>query len=195
MGGDHMNLNLTPVAIAAGIVGTALLIGTTMGQEQAQADRDELRYRLDQATSQPTPTITVTVKAPPKTLPPKTVKVTVRVTERASRSNARSSVSPAKADSSGRPTGLWLELAKCESGANLTRNSGNGYYGAYQFSQSTWEGFLGTQYSPTPLGASWAEQTFIAYRIWLHPRQGWDNGFPGCGAKMGYPTMPEVAKP
>jgi hypothetical protein len=99
---------------------------------------------------------------------------------------------PAKVSSAGRPTGLWLALAKCESGANPKRNSGNGYYGAYQFSQSTWEGFKGTRFAPTPLQATWAEQTFVAYRIWLHPKQGWKNGFPGCGKKMGYPVMPKV---
>jgi hypothetical protein len=164
----------------------------TKDEQKIDAER-----RYEQIRNKPVPTVTQTVKVtlPPKTLPPKTVEVTVRVTERASRSNAKRTPNRTRISSSGRPTGLWLELAKCESGANLTRNSGNGYYGAYQFSQSTWEGFLGTQYSPTPLGASWAEQTFIAYRIWLHPKQGWANGFPGCGAKMGYPTMPQVAKP
>lgn len=181
----------------------AVLLGFTIlsillveGQETAQAERDDLQRVYEQVTNQPVPTVTVRVKSPPKTLPPKTIKVTVTPrAERASRSQAKRATIQAKADSTGRPTGLWLELAKCESGADLKKNTGNGYYGAYQFSQSTWEGFLGTQYSPTPLGATWAEQTFIAYRIWLHPRQGWTNGFPGCGVKMGRPTMPEVPKP
>lgn len=34
---------------------------------------------------------------------------------------------------------LWLsKLRTCESGGNYQDNTGNGYYGAYQFSQSTW---------------------------------------------------------
>jgi uncharacterized protein YabE (DUF348 family) len=35
--------------------------------------------------------------------------------------------------------GTWLlKLRKCESGGNYQDNTGNGYYGAYQFSLSTW---------------------------------------------------------
>lgn len=34
----------------------------------------------------------------------------------------------------------WLyKLRMCESGGNYRTNTGNGYYGAYQFSQSTWD--------------------------------------------------------
>ena len=34
--------------------------------------------------------------------------------------------------------GVWLELRECESGDNYQADTGNGYYGAYQFSASTW---------------------------------------------------------
>jgi hypothetical protein len=90
-----------------------------------------------------------------------------------------------------RPTGLWLELAKCESGANLRRNSGNGYYGAYQFSPQTWQGFTHGKYGSI-MSNGWKVQTYVAYRIWL--KQGW-GGFPGCGNKMGHPRMPAVTSP
>lgn len=99
--------------------------------------------------------------------------------------------SPKKPSTKNRPTGSWLALAKCESGANLTRNSGNGYYGAYQFSAQSWRGFTHGKFGPV-LGANWSEQTFVAYRIWL--KQGW-GAYPGCGRKLGYPTMPAVAHP
>ena len=36
--------------------------------------------------------------------------------------------------------GVWLQLRECESGDNYAENTGNGYYGAYQFSQQTWTG-------------------------------------------------------
>jgi len=37
-------------------------------------------------------------------------------------------------------TGTWLlELRDCESGGNYADDTGNGYYGAYQFSLGTWE--------------------------------------------------------
>lgn len=119
-----------------------------------------------------------------------------REAARAERNKARTVVVTTVAKSkpvsrANRPKGTWLELAKCESGANLTRNSGNGYYGAYQFSQSTWEGFTHGRFGPV-LEAGWKVQTYVAYRIWL--KQGW-NGFPGCGRKMGHPDMPEVPAP
>jgi hypothetical protein len=34
--------------------------------------------------------------------------------------------------------GVWLQLRMCESSDNYSENTGNGFYGAYQFSQSTW---------------------------------------------------------
>ncbi len=33
----------------------------------------------------------------------------------------------------------WAALRECESGGNYGINTGNGYFGAYQFSQSTWD--------------------------------------------------------
>ena len=34
--------------------------------------------------------------------------------------------------------GVWLELRECESSDNYRTDTGNGYYGAYQFLWSTW---------------------------------------------------------
>jgi uncharacterized protein YabE (DUF348 family) len=43
--------------------------------------------------------------------------------------------------------GSWLQkLRQCESGGNYQDNTGNGYYGAYQFSPGTWNS-LGTGYA------------------------------------------------
>lgn len=36
--------------------------------------------------------------------------------------------------------GGWERLRQCESGGNYQINTGNGFYGAYQFEQSTWDG-------------------------------------------------------
>ncbi len=36
-------------------------------------------------------------------------------------------------------SGNWDAVAQCESGGNWAINTGNGYYGGLQFSQSTWE--------------------------------------------------------
>lgn len=37
----------------------------------------------------------------------------------------------------------WAKLRFCEAGGDYSRNSGNGYYGAYQFDISTWGGYGG----------------------------------------------------
>ena len=42
----------------------------------------------------------------------------------------------------------WDNVAQCESSGDWSINTGNGYYGGLQFSQSTWEAYGGTQYAP-----------------------------------------------
>jgi hypothetical protein len=128
-----MDINLKPVAIAAAIVGTALLVGTTMGQESAQADRDDYRYKLEQLESQPVPTVTRTVRV---TLTPKPAPtVTVKVVERVSRS-----VNRTRTTKGGSKNATLACIRKHESGNNYQRVSSSGTYrGAYQLSR---------QYSP-----------------------------------------------
>ncbi|WP_405663363.1 LysM peptidoglycan-binding domain-containing protein [Streptomyces sp. NBC_01166] len=41
----------------------------------------------------------------------------------------------------------WDAVAQCESGGNWSINTGNGYYGGLQFSQSSWAAAGGTQYA------------------------------------------------
>jgi muramidase (phage lysozyme) len=55
-----------------------------------------------------------------------------------------------------------------ESGGNYAADTGNGYYGAYQFSESTWRSLGGTGY---PNQASPATQDAMAQR--LERRSGW----------------------
>jgi len=75
--------------------------------------------------------------------------------------------------------GAWAALAKCESGGNPRTNTGNGYYGLYQFSLSTWRSLGGTG---LPSDASAAEQTRIAQK--LQARSGWGQ-WPACSRKLG----------
>jgi resuscitation-promoting factor RpfB len=74
---------------------------------------------------------------------------------------------------------VWGRLAACESGGNPATNTGNGYYGAYQFSLSTWRSVGG---SGLPSDASMAEQTARAQT--LQARSGWGQ-WPACSAKLG----------
>ena len=74
---------------------------------------------------------------------------------------------------------MWAQLAQCESGGNPATNTGNGYYGLYQFSLSTWQSVGG---SGLPSDASAEEQTMRAQM--LQQRSGWGQ-WPHCAAKLG----------
>jgi hypothetical protein len=84
-----------------------------------------------------------------------------------------------KSSSSSPAGGVWAELRACESGGNYAEDSGNGYYGAYQFALSTWEG-LG--FSGLPSDASPAVQDEAAEE--LQARSGWGQ-WPACAAELG----------
>ncbi|MDO5721488.1 MAG: transglycosylase family protein [Actinomycetaceae bacterium] len=77
------------------------------------------------------------------------------------------------------PAGVWAALAQCESGGNPATNTGNGYYGLYQFSLPTWQSVGG---SGLPSDASAAEQTMRAQM--LQQRAGWGQ-WPACAASLG----------
>ena len=44
--------------------------------------------------------------------------------------------------------GTWEKVAACESSNDWDINTGNGYYGGVQFTQSTWEAFGRTRDAP-----------------------------------------------
>lgn len=87
--------------------------------------------------------------------------------------------SPAAAVSGG---SAWDALAECESGGNWSINTGNGYYGGLQFSQSSWLGAGGGKYAPLPHQASREEQ--IATAEVLKQNGGWGH-WPSCSSKLG----------
>ena len=62
-------------------------------------------------------------------------------------------------------------VVRCESGGNYNINTGNGYYGAWQFDRSTWLGNGGGKFALYAHRApAWA-QDYIAYRTWQS--RGW----------------------
>jgi resuscitation-promoting factor RpfA len=73
----------------------------------------------------------------------------------------------------------WDALAQCESSGNWAANTGNGYYGGLQFTQSTWTANGGTG---SPAGAS--RETQIAVAEHVLASQGW-GAWPACSAKLG----------
>lgn len=102
---------------------------------------------------------------------------TKETTSASSSSNSGSSASSSSATVSG--DGVWAALARCESGGNPATNTGNGYYGLYQFSASTWRAMGGTG---LPSEASAAEQTQRAQA--LQARSGWGQ-WPACARALG----------
>ena len=73
----------------------------------------------------------------------------------------------------------FARLRQCESGNNYRINTGNGYYGAYQFNLNTWHG-LG--YSGYPHQAAPATQDQAAHE--LQADRGW-SPWPACSRKLG----------
>src|SRR4051794_22242215 len=73
----------------------------------------------------------------------------------------------------------WDAIAACESGGNWSINTGNGYYGGLQFSQSTWAANGG---SGNPANASREEQIRGANNVLASQGIG---AWPVCGKKGG----------
>ena len=108
--------------------------------------------------------------------------------QRASRSATRQRVAPAPkpkpitaAAPAPRPGEdvLWQRLRNCEAGGRYDRNSGNGYYGAYQMSAGTWRslGFNGLPHQATPEVQDQAARK-------LQARSGWGQ-WPACSRRIG----------
>ncbi len=76
----------------------------------------------------------------------------------------------------------WNRLAQCESGGDWHINTGNGYYGGVQFSDSTWDGFGGERFASRADLATRAQQIQIAEKV-LNT-QGW-GAWPACSAELG----------
>lgn len=73
----------------------------------------------------------------------------------------------------------FARLRQCESGGNYSTDTGNGYYGAYQFDLRTWHG-LG--YSGKPSSASPGTQDQAAET--LQSERGWEP-WPSCARRLG----------
>jgi hypothetical protein len=76
-------------------------------------------------------------------------------------------------------SGVWDRIAQCESGGNWHINTGNGYYGGLQFTQSTWRANGG---SGSPQNASRAEQIRVAENVLKTQGIG---AWPVCGKRGG----------
>ncbi|MBF9012352.1 MULTISPECIES: resuscitation-promoting factor [Corynebacterium] len=84
---------------------------------------------------------------------------------------------PAVADGS-----VWDTLAQCESTGNWSINTGNGFSGGLQFTDSTWQAFGGGEYASQAWQASREQQIAVAQKV--QAAQGW-GAWPACTAKLG----------
>ncbi|MDT5028747.1 MAG: resuscitation-promoting factor RpfA [Micromonosporaceae bacterium] len=76
----------------------------------------------------------------------------------------------------------WDAIANCESSGNWQINTGNGFYGGLQFTQSTWAGYGGTQYAASADLATREQQIAIAEKVLAGQGIG---AWPVCGAQAG----------
>jgi LysM repeat protein len=75
----------------------------------------------------------------------------------------------------------WSGVANCEAGGNWSTNTGNGYYGGLQFSQSTWAGHGGTAYAARADLATPGQQVAVAEHVLGHQGVG---AWPVCGKHL-----------
>ncbi|MEU0744231.1 transglycosylase family protein [Streptomyces sp. NPDC006134] len=76
----------------------------------------------------------------------------------------------------------WDEVAACESTNDWDINTGNGYYGGLQFTQSTWEAYGGTRYAPRADLATKDQQIAVAEKVLDGQGPG---AWPVCSARAG----------
>lgn len=74
-------------------------------------------------------------------------------------------------NASAAPDSTWDAVAGCESSGNWAINTGNGYYGGLQFSQSTWQAYGGQVYAPRADLATREQQIAVAEKTLAG--QGW----------------------
>ncbi|WP_029113052.1 transglycosylase family protein [Mycobacterium sp. URHB0044] len=85
--------------------------------------------------------------------------------------------------------GEWDQVARCESGNNWAINTGNGYQGGLQFSQSTWSSHGGGEYAPAAHLATKDEQIAVAERVLASQGRG---AWPVCGRGLSASTPRNV---
>src|SRR6478672_2752829 len=69
------------------------------------------------------------------------------------------------------PDSTWDAVAQCESSGNWSINTGNGFYGGLQFTQSTWAAYGGTEYASRADLATKDQQIAVAEKTLAG--QGW----------------------
>jgi uncharacterized protein YabE (DUF348 family) len=93
-----------------------------------------------------------------------------------------------KYDAIGDNAQLLLKLRTCETGGRYNANTGNGYFGAYQFSQATWNRW-NTGYARADLAPPEVQDTYVLKNAKASKGGFWSQ-HPGCSVKLGLPKFP-----
>lgn len=126
-----------------------------------------LKHRLDELLPKPRPVAQAIVFQPVQPIPEVT---TIPVSQPA----------PIAATSGPLSEEQITFLGTCEAGMNPARNSGNGYYGAFQFSYGTWKS-MNTGYERADMAPIEVQKDAVQR---LLQRSSIYTQFPGCARKM-----------
>jgi hypothetical protein len=118
-----------------------------------------------------------TTTAPPTTAPPVTAPPTT----------AAPTTAPPPPPVPAVTSGIWDQIAQCESGGNWSINTGNGYYGGLQFHLSTWLGAGGADFAPYPHLATREQQIAVAERVVAAAGGSYSAWAGVCGGRLGLP--------
>lgn len=151
------------------IYDASLSLGTSAVRQQGSAGEQEITYQVTTKNG-----IEVSRQAV------QTVVITQPVAEIIARGTASNGYSGSLAD--------WLKaLRDCESGGNYQDNTGNGYYGAYQFSAGTWDR-LDTGYARADLAPPAVQDQAIIMNT--NETAGLISQNPGCYYRTGISNKP-----
>ncbi|MGW3917246.1 transglycosylase family protein [Streptomyces sp. NPDC005070] len=78
--------------------------------------------------------------------------------------------------------GTWNKVAACESSGNWSINTGNGYFGGLQFTQSTWEAYGGKAFARRADQATKDQQIAVAEKVLKGQGPG---AWPVCSVRAG----------
>ncbi len=178
------------IAARTGLVAAGLAIGLTVAmvsnataQSSGESSHPVSVVKVSmidppQSTTQPAVGESLTDPAPPVSEAPTTIAPTSTTTTTTTKPKPTTTVPKKPADGGAVGDDVWVRLAQCESGGRNV-NTGNGYYGYFQFSATTWRSLGGTG---LPSDHSYEEQKALAIK--LQQRSGWGQ-WPACSKKLG----------
>lgn len=166
-----------PVFIAAAICTAMMIFGSGAVDAQTTATAPSTSTPASQQwSSRIVNSADLSTSTVPSTVPPTSVKVARKKTTTAKSTVTTTSAAPAGAaprvdgtsSNNAIPPEIWSALRECESHNRYALNTGNGYYGAYQFKLGTWLnlGFSGYPHEATPAVQDEAARVLQAKSGW-----------------------------